>query len=153
MSNRNNQIRNKIIQSLPKTDDAKIGGLERFLHKKFPRCVTMLEPYMKFTKGEDEYIGFADSLTSWDVLKYKILHPDVIMILNNKMMVLELDGEIHDIKVEKTQMRNQLYESNKIDYVVVNEAELKMELGVTKSALLSQDQINEAFLKKINSKF
>lgn len=147
--NSGNQIRNKMIQSHPKTDRAKLAGLETFLHEKFPMGEVELEPYMMFTKGEDEYIGWAHTLTRDQVSKYKIHPPDALLFLNTGMTILELDGPIHDIKTWKTSERNRIFELNNLTYRVVNERDLKDKLGIAKSAPLSQDQINEAFFEAL----
>ncbi len=149
MSAKGNQIRNKMIQAHPKTDRQKLAGLETFLHKKFPECSVELEPYMMFSKGEDEYIGWKSELTRDEVSKYKIHPPDVLLFLNAGMIILELDGPVHDIKTMKTSGRNILFELNDLVYRVVNESNLKDKLGIAKSSLLTQDQINEAFYEEI----
>lgn len=149
MNNSGNQIRNKMIQSNPKTDRAKLAGLEIFLHQKFPNCSVVLEPYMMFSKGEDEYMGWGCELDQRQVRKCKIHPPDVLLFLNTGMIILELDGPIHDIKTWKTTERNRIYELNDLVYRVVNERDLKEKLGIAKSASLTQDQINEAFYEVI----
>jgi len=148
-SNSGNQIKAKMIQSHPKTDRQKLAGLELFLHEKFPECEVVLEPYMMFSKGEDEYCGWESELTKSQVSQYKIHPPDVLLFLNAGMIILELDGPIHDIKTFKTSERNRIFELNDLVYRVVNERDLKDKLGIAKSANLSQDQINEAFYQKI----
>lgn len=144
-----NQIKAKMIKSFPKSDGEKLAGLERFLHRKFIGCSTLLEPYLKFTKGENGYEGFNNELSHMEVTQFKIQHPDVLMFLDNEMVILELDGSWHDKHVEQTEARNKIYELNDLKYIVVNETDLKHKLGIAKSALLTQDQINDEFYKKI----
>jgi len=151
MNNSGNQIRNKMISQYPKTDVAKIAGLERFIHRKFPDCTTMVEPYLLFTKGEDEYVGFRNELSYLEVRKYKVQHPDLLLFLSVGMIILELDGPIHDKKTKKTMDRNDIYSVNNLKFRVVNESNLKYDLGVAKTSPLSQDQINEAFYKQLTS--
>lgn len=149
MKNSRNQIRAKMISKYPKTDPAKLAGLERFLHEKFPNATVVLEAYLIFTKGEDEYIGWKISLSEESVKQYKIHNPDVLLFLNQGMIILELDGPIHDKKTWKTSERDRVYGLNNFRCRVVNETNLKFELDVAKSADLSQDQINQAFWKKL----
>ncbi len=151
MGNAGNQIRNKMINSHPKTDRAKLVGLRKFLRDEIPGVIVHLEPHMMFTKGEDQFVGWDDSLTEEEVKTYTTHPPDVILYLpDGEMMVLELDGAIHDEKVEKTRKRDLRCILNNILFVVVNESDLKFELGIAKSALLPQEEINKAFLEKIN---
>jgi len=150
MPDKNTQIRNKKILSYPKSDIQKLAGLEVYIHNKFPNWKVYIEPYMLFSKGEDKFIDCLSHLTEKQVSKYKIHSPDVWIILEDgKFLVLELDGSIHDVKVGKTLDRNKLFERNKIDFCVVNETDLKFELGLRKSVNLTQEQINNAFEKKI----
>ena len=146
---KNNQIKNKMIQTHPKTDRARLGGLETFLHKAFEGCSVTLEPHMMFTKGEDEYVGMGLDLTLGQVRRHNTYAPDAVFHFQNVQIILELDGPIHDIKTMKTEKRNKLYELNKINYVVVNESELRDKLRIPKSRPLTQEQINKAFYTKI----
>lgn len=150
--NSGNQIRNKMIQSFPKTDCEKLGGLETFLHETYPDWDVKLEHFMLFTKGEDEFVGIFDVLDEEQVNTHVVHPPDFwIELPDGRSIVLELDGAIHDIKTMKTSERNRRFELNNLDYHVVNEADLKMKLGVKKSNPLSQDQINQAFKEKLDS--
>lgn len=151
MGDSGNQIRNKMINSHPKTDGAKLAGLEKLLHKEFPDCSVIVEPHLIFTKGEDEYQSWESYLDQETVEKYNTHPADLLLRLPaGKFIVLELDGLIHDTKrTEKTANRNRLYELNDIPYVVVNEADLRFELGMPKTRPLTQEQINNAFLEKI----
>lgn len=153
MGNTGNQIKVKMIRSHPKTDRQKLVGLRKFLRLEFPWCVIELEHYMMFTKGEDRFVGWAASLTEEEVKTYNTHPPDaVIMFPDTELIILELDGPIHNIKVEKTHERNKKYELNDLMYVVVNERDLKFKLGIAKSALLPQEVINDEFLRKIKKK-
>lgn len=146
MSNKNNQIRNKMIASYPKTDRQKLAGLEKYIHKKYPDAFVVLEPFVKFTKGEDECIGVSKTITGDTFKKYNIRTCDLFLIINNRHIFVELDGPIHDIKTEKTEQRNKRYELNDMAYIVINEAELKLKLGVTK---LTQQMINDEFEERL----
>lgn len=151
MNNSGNQIRSKMIRQFSKTDRGKLGGLEIFLHKRYPDWKVYIEPFMLFEKGEDVFVRCVQFANEHEVNKYKIYPPDIWVIRNTgKPLVLELDGEIHNIKMDKTDKRNKLFEVNNIEYVIVNEVDLKFELRLTQSADLSQQQINEAFQHKIS---
>ena len=138
-----------MIRSYPKTDGEKLIGLAKFLRDTFPPWLVRIEPYMMFTKGEDKFVGWNDELSEDQVRMHTIHHPDILFFFNENMIVLELDGHIHDIKTAKTDERNVRYEMNNISYIVVNETDLKFELDLPISAKLSQEQINQEFFKKI----
>lgn len=152
MSAKNNQIQNKMIRLFPKTDGQKLAGLEKFIHSKYPFIAVHVEPHMMFTKGEDELVSWETTLTREQVEKYNTHPPDMILEVGDEdILIFELDGPIHDKKTEKTDKRNKLYELNDIPYIVINETDLKFELGLAKSAPLTQDQINEAFAQKMTN--
>ena len=108
---------------------------------------------MIFTKGEDEFKGFEIELDKQMVESYTIHPPDIVINHGNKQIIFELDGSIHDKKTEKTADRNRLYELNDLDYIVINERDLKHKLGIPKSRLLTQEQINQEFKLIYDNKF
>jgi len=156
MSNRGNQIRNLMIASFPKTDRQKLVGIRTLLTEKYPAISVTLEPYMLFTKGEDEYQGWHDDLRKDQVEEFLVQPTDIVLRFRykkvNREIFFELDGAIHDIKVEKTNARNKRYELNKLEYFVINERDLKFELGLMKSEALQQEEINREFLEKFKIK-
>jgi len=154
MTNSGNQIRNKMIQSNPKTDRQKLVGIRTMLTKSQPCISVTLEPFMLFTKGEDEYQGWHNDLYQDQVENFLVHPPDMVLRFRynqeNRELFFELDGPIHDTKrTEKTSKRNKLYELNKLDYFVINEADLKLKLEIPKSRPLTQEQINDEFSKKL----
>lgn len=152
VSQAGNQIRDKIIKSYPKTDGQKLAGLEKFLRHKYPDWIIKIEPYLLFTKGEDEYLCCFSFLTEGQVKRHTVHHPDIHIVRGGKpVLILELDGPWHDKHVEATCRRNKRYEDNLFDLIVINETDLKFELDLKISARLTQDQINEAFQAKISN--
>ena len=150
-----NQIRNKMIQSYPKTDRQKLVGIRDMLTVKEPKMSVTLEPYMVFTKGEDQYLGWHEELRRDQVEEFLIHPPDIVLRFSYKKkgreIFFELDGPIHDTRrTEKTAVRNKRYELNELEYFVINEADLKFELEMPKTRPLTQDQINDKFMKKFN---
>lgn len=154
MSAKGNQIRDKMIQSHPKTDGAKLAGIKSMIHSKYPTMSVTLEPFMLFTKGEDEYQGWHNDLRQDQVEEFIVHPPDIVLRFRynqeNREVFFELDGPIHDTKrTEKTAKRNKMYELNDLDYFVINEADLKFELKIPKTRPLTQEQINTEFIKKL----
>lgn len=152
MNNSGNQIRNKMIQSYPKTDREKLAGLERHVHQKYYSIAVAIEPIMMFTKGEDEYVGTEYTLDKGTVEKYLTHPPDMILYINGKMVVFELEGSWHITHNSKDVKRNKRYELNKIPYFMLVEEVLKKKLRpdiYPESWKLSQEQINAEFDKKI----
>lgn len=150
--NSGNQIRNKMINAQPKTDRQKLAGIRTMIMEKYPQMSVTLEPFMLFSKGEDEYQGWHNDLREDQVKEFKIHPPDIVLrfdyLKKNREIFFELDGPIHDIKTEKTYKRNMLYEVNDLDYFVLSESALKYELDIPKTRPLTQAQINTAFIVK-----
>jgi hypothetical protein len=132
------------------TDDEKIAGLERHIHRKYPTWKTYPQHYLLFTKGEDEFLGYNDIVTEKHVNKYKIHHPDMFIIKGiDDILIIELDGKIHNIKTKKTQERCDIYSLNNLPYIRINEEDLKFTLGIPKSNSLMQWQINDEFDRRL----
>lgn len=154
MNNSGNQIRDKMIQQNPKTDRAKLVGIRSMLSEYHNKMSVTLEPFMLFTKGEDEYQGWHESLFQEQVEQFLVHPPDIVLRFRyngrNRELFFELDGSIHDTKrTEKTIKRNKLYELNDLDYIVINEADLRFSLEIPKSRPLTQEQINSEFTRKL----
>ena len=151
MIRKHNQVRNSKIRQYAKSDDGKLAALERALHSEFPKLEILKEPYLLFrNNGEDTFVDCMTGVPRGMESMFKIQHPDMVIFKSPRdFVILELDGSIHDTKTEKTEKRNQVYETNKFEYVVVNEANLKDSLKISQNAELSDDQIAAAFLKPL----
>lgn len=58
--------------------------------------------------------------------RYVWRNPDLLCIHPKfGLIIIELDGKIHDINSEKTSKRNQLYRNSGIHLIVLNEADIK----------------------------
>ena len=77
---------------------------------------------------------------------------DILLVdEHSNLIVFELDGPIHDKYTEKTFKRNMRYELNKLLYIVINEEDLKYELGIKNSNKLTQNDINAEFMKRMET--
>jgi hypothetical protein len=154
--NSNNQIRKKMIRLYPKTDRQKLVDLRDEIHRRHAHVTVILEPFLLFSNGEDKYEGWYNELQKHHVRNYLVHPTDMIIQFENngicREIFFELDGQIHDIKTEKTFQRNRRYELNDLEYIVINEADLKYKLGLAKSKSLIQEQINAEFFKKFSEK-
>ncbi len=140
-----------MISQYPKTDREKLIGLRDYIWKNYKSSGVVVEPFMVFSKGEDEFQYFAEWLSNEEVTKFNTFPCDLLLIINGKRLVFELDGPIHDIKTEKTDKRNKRYELNNLPYIVINESELKLKLAIPKSRKLTQDQINKEFKERFDN--
>jgi hypothetical protein len=82
------------------------------------------EAYLLFNinnklKSVKEYV------TRADLNDHHVKNHDLLWIDKYGMWIAEIDGAVHDRKVEKTNKRNELFRSNNIKLIVVNLADCK----------------------------
>lgn len=148
MNHKYTQIKGKIIRSHGLNDTQKLADLERYIHQTHPRLSVIMQPYLLFTKGEDEYAGMKMTLTESLTKEYTPIPPDMVLHQHNdhRVIIFELDGKIHDIKTVKTEKRNNLYKINGFKTIIINEENLKETLKITK---LAQHHINAEFTRRL----
>jgi len=78
---------------------------------------------------EDEHlIKWTENPTKEDVKQYKIRNPDLLLWSKKfGLLVIEVDGAVHDRKVSKTLERNDQYRKANIKFIVANLADLKFQ--------------------------
>ena len=65
-------------------------------------------------------------MTKEEVKEYIIKNPDIMLWYKTcGLVIIEIDGAVHDRKVAKTVERNRLYRDANIKLIVVNLADLK----------------------------
>jgi len=65
-------------------------------------------------------------VTKEEVKEYIIKNPDIMLWYKTcGLVIIEIDGAVHDRKVAKTVERNRLYRDANIKLIVVNLADLK----------------------------
>ena len=124
------------------TDTEQLIQIASYLRKKY-KVKVKREPYLLFN-ADKELISILDNVKYSDVDRsIEIKNPDLLWIDKYGMWIIEVDGAIHDRKVEKTRKRNELFINNHINLIVVNLADCK-ELGVN-----IYDYIDEKILERI----
>ena len=104
------------------------------------------EPYLLFDSVTEKLLpGIFDTLKKEQLEGTIQKNPDILWIDKYGMWVLEVDGAVHDRKVEKTRKRNELFISNHIKLIVVNLADIK-ELGLN-----IYDYIDDQILERIKN--
>lgn len=84
----------------------------------------MREPYLIFKN--DRLLCILEKLKTSQVDKsYQIKNPDLLWIDKYGTWIIEVDGSVHDRKVEKTNQRNELFLKNHIKLIVVNLSNIK----------------------------
>ncbi len=105
------------------TDTQQLIEIASYLRKKYKVKVER-EPYLLFKYGRlSKIIKYVKKKHLGENIEIK--NPDLLWIDKYGMWIIEVDGAVHDRKVEKTEKRNNLYLSNHIKLIVVNLAEIK----------------------------
>jgi hypothetical protein len=84
------------------------------------------EPHLLFnieTNRISKVKDIIDGVTKKDLNDNYQKRPDILWIDKYGMWITEIDGAVHDRKVEKTLKRNELFRSNNIKLIVVNLAD------------------------------
>ena len=109
------------------SDTEQLIQIASYLRQKY-KVKVKREAYLLFNinnklKSVKEYV------TRADLNDHHVKNPDLLWIDKYGMWIVEVDGAVHDRKVEKTNKRNELFRSNGIKLIVVNLADCK-ELGI-----------------------
>lgn len=123
------------------SDTEQLIQIASYLRKKY-KVKVKREPYLIFDIN-DKLIQIQYYVSTQASPVFKIKNPDLLWIDKYGMWIIEVDGAVHDRKVQKTQSRNELFISNSIKLIVVNLADLK-ELGLN-----IYDYIDSKILEKI----
>jgi len=125
------------------SDTEQLIQIASYLRKKY-KVQVKREPYLIF--GHDDRLkSILDTVDRNQTIKdvVTIKNPDLLWIDKYGMWIIEVDGAVHDRKVEKTRKRNELFIKNHIKLIVVNLADIK-ELGLN-----IYDYIDDKILENI----
>lgn len=105
------------------SDLEQLISIKQHLKKKH-KITAIREPYLIFKNGK-LLLVLEQVKTSQVDRSYEIKNPDLLWIDKYGMWIIEVDGAVHDRKVEKTNQRNELFLTNRIKLIVVNLAYIK----------------------------
>jgi len=108
-----------------KNDDVDLVELGQFIRDTTKYRVER-EWYVVFDKMTGGYLGYTQN-TAMGMNK-KIRNPDLILIdreTKKLILIIELDGSIHDVKIYDTEQRNNDYEYAGLNYIILTPAEIK----------------------------
>ncbi len=125
------------------SDTEQLIAIKRHLKDKH-KILAKREPYLLFK--DERLLSVLDHVKRSQVDRsIEIKNPDLLWIDKYGMWIIEVDGAVHDRKVEKTRKRNELFISNHIKLIVVNLADIK-ELGLN-----IYDYIDDQILERIKN--
>ncbi len=85
--------------------------------------------YLTFDKNTGELEGIYSHITESQAKTYRIQHPDIIVLKQNKIrFIVEIDGSIHSKPSvqRRDAKRNETYAIAGLQYIILNEADLKL---------------------------
>lgn len=89
------------------------------------------EWYIGFDKEYGYICRISESVSKKELERFKWKNPDLLCIhKKHGLVIVELDGAVHDRKVRKTEERNELFRSGGIKLIVLNISDIK-ECGET----------------------
>ena len=122
--------------------------LKQFLKQRFHMDFKR-EWYVGFDREYGNLYRISESVGRQELSKFKWKNPDLICFDNQHgIIIVELDGAIHDRKVQKTVERNDLFRGAGIKLVVLNIADIK-EVGETIIGRLESDMMDLIHGKKV----
>ena len=108
------------------SDAETLVAVKRYLFKRYKIRWIKIEWYLLFDKTYEKLYKWAESVTKEEVQEYIIKNPDIILWYKTcGLIIIEVDGAVHDRKVAKTVERNRLYREAGIKLIVINLADLK----------------------------
>ena len=128
--------------SIQGTDLLDLHNLRLHLKARLPNHTIIREPYLLFDRATDKMVGASfKELTFEDMNKYhnhQPLYPDIVVNKDNKpILVIELDGSIHDAKKIKGKFHNtpgqrrtankaKIYAAANLKYIIINKSDCEL---------------------------
>ena len=108
------------------SDIETLVNVKRYIYKKWKIRWIKVEWYLLFDKEKERLHKWTDSVTKEEAERYIVKNPDIILWYKTcGLVIIEIDGAVHDRKVAKTVERNRLYRDAHMKLIVVNLADIK----------------------------
>lgn len=108
-----------------KNDDVELVDIGQFLRDTTNYRVER-EWYILFNKMTGEYVSYQETFNG--NIKYKPRNPDLILIdknTNKIVLIVEIDGGVHDKKFADTEERNEEYIMARLPLLTINKLEIE----------------------------
>ena len=108
------------------SDIETLVAVKRYLFKRYKIRWIKIEWYLLFDKDVERLIRWTDSVSKEEANEYIVKNPDIMFWYKTSgLVIIEVDGAVHDRKVAKTVERNRLYRDAHIKLIVINLADIK----------------------------
>ena len=107
-----------------KDDRPELIDIANFIRSMFPQVKVKIELFAFFNE-DGTFDRFSKKVMNGNTQRYR--HPDLTLFVNKKFLCcVEIDGRVHDVKIDDTDKRNKEYADAGVDLLVVNKAEVKL---------------------------
>jgi hypothetical protein len=107
------------------SDTSQLISIRRYINKRWHMNFRR-EWYVGFGKRDGQVRRIVESVTHSEVNDFKWRNPDLLLIHRLRgLIVIEIDGSIHDKKTEATARRNRQYEQANVKLIVINLASVR----------------------------
>jgi hypothetical protein len=108
------------------SDIETLVNVKRYLFRKWKIRWIKIEWYLLFDKEKERIHKWTDVVTKEEATNYIVKNPDIMLWYKTcGLVIIEVDGAVHDRKVAKTVERNRLYREAGLKLIVVNLADMK----------------------------
>ena len=113
------------VKQKGQSDTADLICLENFLKKRF-HIKFYREWYVGFDKEYGNLLRITDKVGKNESRRFRWKNPDLLSFGSKYgVIIVELDGSVHDRKVAKTEERNELFRGAGIKLIVLNISDIK----------------------------
>jgi hypothetical protein len=108
------------------SDAETLVAVKRYLFKRYKIRWIKIEWYLLFDKEKERLYKWTETVSKEEVKEYIVKNPDIMMWYKTcGLVIIEVDGAVHDRKVAKTVERNRLYRDANLKLIVINLADIK----------------------------
>ena len=108
------------------SDTETLVAVKRYLFKRYKIRWIKIEWYLLFDKEKEKLHKWTETVSKEDATNYIVKNPDIMFWYKTcGLVIIEVDGAVHDRKVAKTVERNRLYRDANLKLIVINLADIK----------------------------
>src|SRR5574338_46940 len=120
LNKRNNQSKSHFSKLSDKPDENIIRNIQKYLIET-RNWKPIIEPFLLFK--DEKYMGCARNITIGQAMGHVVKHTD--LFIQEKKLVIEIDGLVHRKYATKTEERNELYHKAGLSLIVLDLEEIR----------------------------
>ena len=135
-----------------KPDEEKLVNLGGMIHKKY-ELIVQREPILLFDVDDGHLVKTACWITEEEYKTHIVHVPDIMFYIGNDMWIFEVDGWIHNVKnkvIVRDERRDECYRTAKLNFVVFNELDILLKLGINPKRPAQASEIFKEIEKRLD---